>query len=143
MTPLLLRALVDTLKQHPVFNCSLDEATQDIVYKEYFHIGIAVDTEQGLLVPVVRDADKKSLLDLAQELETLAQRARERKSGREEMQGGTFTISNQGAIGGAHFTPSSTNRGGHSRHWPRRLAARRATGRSDRTASARPARLEL
>ncbi|MBP7827676.1 MAG: 2-oxo acid dehydrogenase subunit E2 [Verrucomicrobia bacterium] len=105
VTPLLLRALVDTLKQHSVFNCSLDEATQDIVYKEYFHIGIAVDTEQGLLVPVVRDADKKSLLDLAQELETLAQRARERKVAREEMQGGTFTISNQGAIGGAHFTP--------------------------------------
>jgi pyruvate dehydrogenase E2 component (dihydrolipoamide acetyltransferase) len=105
VTPLLLRALVDTLKQHPVFNCSLDEVSQDIVFKQYFHIGIAVDTEQGLLVPVLRDADKKSVLEIAKELESLAKRARERKVSREEMQGGTFTVSNQGAIGGAHFTP--------------------------------------
>lgn len=105
VTPLLVRALVDTLKQHPVFNCSLDEATLDIVFKDYFHIGIAVDTEQGLLVPVLRDADRKTVLEIATELESLAKRARERKVTREEMQGGTFTISNQGAIGGAHFTP--------------------------------------
>ncbi len=105
VTPLILRALVDTLKLHPVFNSSLDEVTQDIVFKQYVHIGIAVDTEQGLLVPIIRDADKKSVLDLAKELEQLAQRARDRKVSREEMQGGTFTISNQGAIGGSHFTP--------------------------------------
>lgn len=105
VTPLVVRALVDTLKRHPVFNASLDDATQDLVFKHYIHLGIAVDTEQGLLVPVIRDADKKSVLDLAKELESVAQRARDRKVSREEMQGGTFTISNQGAIGGGHFTP--------------------------------------
>jgi pyruvate dehydrogenase E2 component (dihydrolipoamide acetyltransferase) len=105
LTPLVLKALVETLKRHPVFNSSLDEAAQVLVIKDYFHIGIAVDTEQGLIVPVLRDADKKSVLELAKELEQLAQRARERKVTAEELKGGTFTISNQGAIGGAHFTP--------------------------------------
>jgi len=105
LTPLVLKALVETLKKHPIFNSSLDEAAQAVVIKEYFHIGIAVDTEQGLIVPVVRDADRKSLLDLAKELEQLAQKARERKVTAEELKGGTFTITNQGAIGGAHFTP--------------------------------------
>jgi pyruvate dehydrogenase E2 component (dihydrolipoamide acetyltransferase) len=75
------------------------------VIKEYFHLGIAVDTEQGLIVPVIRDVDKKSVLDLSKELEQLAQKARDRKVSGDELKGGTFTISNQGAIGGAHFTP--------------------------------------
>jgi pyruvate dehydrogenase E2 component (dihydrolipoamide acetyltransferase) len=105
LTPLVLKALVDTLKRHPVFNSSLDEAAQELVIKDYFHIGIAVDTEQGLIVPVLREVDKKSVLELAKELEQLAQKARERKLTGEELKGGTFTISNQGAIGGAHFTP--------------------------------------
>jgi len=105
LTPLMLKALVETLKKHPIFNSSLDEAAQEIVLKEYFHIGIAVDTEQGLIVPVIRDVDKKSVLDLSKELEHLAQKARDRKVTVEELKGGTFTISNQGAIGGAHFTP--------------------------------------
>ena len=105
LTPLVLKALVETLKQHPIFNSSLDEVAQEVVFKEYFHIGIAVDTEQGLIVPVVRDADRKSVLELSKELEQLAQKARDRKVTAEEMKGGTFTISNQGAIGGAHFTP--------------------------------------
>jgi pyruvate dehydrogenase E2 component (dihydrolipoamide acetyltransferase) len=105
LTPLVLKALVGTLKQHPIFNSSLDEAAQAVVFKEYFHIGIAVDTEQGLIVPVIRDADKKSVLELAKELEQLAQKARDRKVTAEEMKGGTFTITNQGAIGSAHFTP--------------------------------------
>jgi pyruvate dehydrogenase E2 component (dihydrolipoamide acetyltransferase) len=105
LTPLVLKALVGTLRQHPIFNSSLDEAAQEIVFKEYFHIGIAVDTEQGLIVPVIRDVDKKSVLDLAKELEQLAQKARDRKVTVEELRGGTFTISNQGAIGGAYFTP--------------------------------------
>ena len=69
------------------------------------HIGIAVDTEHGLMVPVIRDVDKKSLLDLAKELDALAAKTRERKLNADEMKGGTFTISNQGGIGGAHFTP--------------------------------------
>jgi pyruvate dehydrogenase E2 component (dihydrolipoamide acetyltransferase) len=105
LTPLVLKALVGTLKKHPIFNSSLDEAAQAIVFKDYFHIGIAVDTEQGLIVPVIRDADKKSALELAGELEQLAQKARDRKVTAEELKGGTFTITNQGAIGGAHFTP--------------------------------------
>jgi len=104
-TPLVLKAVVETLKKHPIFNASLDEAANEVVFKEYFHLGIAVDTEQGLIVPVLRDVDKKSVLDLARELEQLAAKARDRKVTAEELKGGTFTISNQGAIGGAHFTP--------------------------------------
>ncbi|HTX21616.1 MAG TPA: 2-oxo acid dehydrogenase subunit E2 [Candidatus Aquilonibacter sp.] len=105
LTPLVLKAVVETLKKHPVFNSSLDEAANEIIIKEYFHLGVAVDTEQGLMVPVIRDADKKSVLDLAKELEQLAAKARDRKISTDEMKGGTFTISNQGAIGSAHFTP--------------------------------------
>ena len=105
LTPLVLKALAGTLRKHPIFNSSLDEAANEIVIKEYYHIGIAVDTEQGLIVPVLRDVDKKSVLDLSKELEQLAQKARDRKVSGDELKGGTFTISNQGAIGGAHFTP--------------------------------------
>ena len=105
LTPLVLKTLVGTLKKHPIFNSSLDEAAQEVVFKEYFHIGIAVDTEQGLIVPVIRDADRKSVLELSKELEQLAQKARDRKVTAEELKGGTFTITNQGAIGSAHFTP--------------------------------------
>jgi pyruvate dehydrogenase E2 component (dihydrolipoamide acetyltransferase) len=105
LTPLVLKAVAETLKKHPLFNSSLDEAANEIVLKDYYHIGIAVDTEQGLMVPVIRDVDKKSILDLAQELEQVAAKARDRKISAEELKGGTFTISNQGAIGGAHFTP--------------------------------------
>lgn len=105
LTPLVLKAVAATLRKHPIFNSSLDEAANEIVLKDYIHLGIAVDTEQGLIVPVIRDADKKSVLELAKELEILAQKARDRKISSDELKGGTFTISNQGAIGGAHFTP--------------------------------------
>jgi len=105
LTPLVLKAVAATLKKHPIFNSSLDEGANEIVFKDYIHLGIAVDTEAGLLVPVIRDVDKKSVLDLAKELEVLAQKARDRKLSGDELKGGTFTISNQGAIGGAHFTP--------------------------------------
>jgi pyruvate dehydrogenase E2 component (dihydrolipoamide acetyltransferase) len=105
LTPLVVKVLVEVLKRHPIFNASLDEVTQEIVLKQYFHIGIAVDTEQGLIVPVLHDADKKSVLGLSKELEQLAQKARDRKVTAHELKGGTFTISNQGAIGGGHFTP--------------------------------------
>jgi pyruvate dehydrogenase E2 component (dihydrolipoamide acetyltransferase) len=105
LTPFVLKALVETLKKHPMFNSSLDEVANEIVIKEYFHIGIAVDTEQGLIVPVLRDVDKKTMLEISKELEQLAQKARDRKLTADELKGGTFTISNQGAIGGAHFTP--------------------------------------
>jgi pyruvate dehydrogenase E2 component (dihydrolipoamide acetyltransferase) len=105
LTPFVLKAVAATLKAHPIFNSSLDEVANEIILKEYVHLGIAVDTEQGLMVPVLRDVDKKSMLDLAKELETLAAKARDRKISADEMKGGTFTISNQGAIGGGHFTP--------------------------------------
>ncbi|HWD94096.1 MAG TPA: 2-oxo acid dehydrogenase subunit E2 [Verrucomicrobiae bacterium] len=105
VTSFVLKAVADTLKKHPFFNCSLDEATQEIVLKEYVHIGVAVDTESGLIVPVLRDADKKDLVQLSKNLEELAAKARERKVSGEELKGGSFTISNQGGIGGGHFTP--------------------------------------
>jgi pyruvate dehydrogenase E2 component (dihydrolipoamide acetyltransferase) len=105
LTPFVLKAVADALKKHPIFNSSLDEVANEIIIKEYVHLGIAVDTDQGLMVPVIRDVDKKSLLELAKELELLATKARDRKISADEMKGGTFTISNQGAIGGAHFTP--------------------------------------
>ncbi len=105
LTPFVLAAVAGTLRKHAIFNSSLDEVASEIILKEYIHLGIAVDTDQGLMVPVIRDVDKKSMFDLAKELELLAARARERKISADEMKGGTFTISNQGAIGGAHFTP--------------------------------------
>ena len=105
LTVFAIKAVVQTLKKHPLFNASLDEAAGEIVLKEYFHIGIAVDTEHGLLVPVIRDADKKSTLHLAKELDELAGKTRDRKLTGEQMQGGSFTISNQGGIGSGAFTP--------------------------------------
>ncbi|HAB16908.1 MAG TPA: branched-chain alpha-keto acid dehydrogenase subunit E2 [Verrucomicrobiales bacterium] len=104
-TPFILKALVSTLKRHPKFNASVNEVAETLVLKHHYHLGIAVDTDAGLLVPVLRDADRKSLLEIAQELASIAEKARDRKLGPDEMKGGTFTISNQGAIGGGHFTP--------------------------------------
>ena len=105
LTPFVLKAVVETLKSYPIFNSSLDEVSQEIVFKEYFHLGIAVDTDAGLIVPVLRDVDKKDLLTVSRDLEEFAKKARDRKVSAEELKGGTFTISNQGGIGGAHFTP--------------------------------------
>ncbi len=105
LTSFALKVVVDALKKHPIFNASLDEVAQQIVFKQYYHIGIAVDTEAGLIVPVIRDADKKDLVELSRELEELATKARERKVSLDELKGGTFTISNQGGIGSGPFTP--------------------------------------
>jgi pyruvate dehydrogenase E2 component (dihydrolipoamide acetyltransferase) len=105
LTSFALRAVANALKKHPIFNSSIDEVANEIVFKNYYHIGMAVDTDAGLIVPVIRDVDKKSLVDLSKELEELAGKARDRKVSGEELKGGTFTISNQGGIGGAHFTP--------------------------------------
>jgi pyruvate dehydrogenase E2 component (dihydrolipoamide acetyltransferase) len=105
LTSFALKIVADTLKKHPALNSSLDENAREIVTKEYFHIGVAVDTEAGLIVPVIRDVDKKNLFELSKELGEFAQKARERKISGEELKGGTFTISNQGGIGGGHFTP--------------------------------------
>jgi len=105
LTSFALKAVAATLKKHPIFNSSLDEAAEEIVLKEYVHLGLAVDTDAGLIVPVIRDADKKSLLELSKDIEEFAKKARDRKVSGDELKGGTFTISNQGGIGGAHFTP--------------------------------------
>ncbi|HWH77499.1 MAG TPA: dihydrolipoamide acetyltransferase family protein [Candidatus Binatus sp.] len=105
LTSFLLAVLGKALKKHPRANSSMDETALEIVFKDYCHIGVAVDTEGGLIVPVLRDVDKKTLLQLSQELHTLTEKTRQRKISIDELQGGTFTISNQGSIGGSHFTP--------------------------------------
>jgi pyruvate dehydrogenase E2 component (dihydrolipoamide acetyltransferase) len=105
LTPFLMKVVADALKKNPIFNSSLDEAAEEIVFKDYYHIGVAVDTEQGLIVPVVRDVNKKDLLQLSKELAELAEKARQRRIAADELKGGTFTISNQGGIGGSFFTP--------------------------------------
>lgn len=105
VTALLLKIVGFALQKFPQFNASLDEANDQIIYKHYYHVGIAVDTEQGLLVPVVRDVNKKSLIDISVELNELAEKARDKKISSDEMQGGSFTISNLGGIGGTGFTP--------------------------------------
>ncbi|WP_321289981.1 2-oxo acid dehydrogenase subunit E2 [uncultured Sunxiuqinia sp.] len=105
VTALLLKIASLALQRFPRFNASLDEENNQIVYKHYYHIGIAVDTSQGLLVPVIRDVNKKSLSELAAELSEMAEKARDKKISSDEMQGGSFTISNLGGIGGTQFTP--------------------------------------
>ena len=104
-TAILIKVLGIALKVFPQFNASVDMAQREVVYKRYFHIGIAVDTPHGLLVPVVRDVDQKNIIELAVELSELAQKTRERKIGPADMQGGSMTISNVGTMGGTAFTP--------------------------------------
>jgi pyruvate dehydrogenase E2 component (dihydrolipoamide acetyltransferase) len=107
LTPLifLMKAVVSALQEFPDFNASLDASGENLVMKKYFHIGIAVDTPNGLVVPVVRDVDQKGLYDLAAELGDLSLRARDGKLSPSDMQGGCFTISSLGGIGGTYFTP--------------------------------------
>lgn len=105
LTAILLKAVVATLKEFPRFNASFDSQAGEIIYKKYFHIGVAVDTEHGLLVPVIRDVDRKSIVQLAKELDEVAKRARDRKLTLEEMRGSCFTITNLGGIGGTAFSP--------------------------------------
>jgi len=105
MTAIMVKAVVGALKAFPNFNSSIDIAAGELVLKHYYHIGVAVDTEYGLLVPVIRDADRKTVLMIASELGELAQKARERKVELADMQGATFTITNLGGIGGTAFTP--------------------------------------
>jgi len=93
------------LKEFPLFNTSMSEDQQSLVWKKYFHLGFAADTPNGLVVPVIRDADLKDVMTIAEELGTLSARAREGKITAKEMQGGTFTVSSLGGIGGTHFTP--------------------------------------
>jgi pyruvate dehydrogenase E2 component (dihydrolipoamide acetyltransferase) len=104
-TVLAVKACVAALKEFPNFNASYDMNSSELILKKYFHIGIAVDTERGLVVPVIKDADKKSIRDIATEVQTLAEKARTGKLAIDEMRGGTFTITNLGGIGGTSFTP--------------------------------------
>ncbi len=104
-TAIILKVVAAALKRFPQFNASVDMANEEIVYKQYVHVGVAVDTDRGLLVPVLRDVDQKNVIQLAVELGQIAQKARDRKLGLEDMQGGCFTISNLGGIGGTGFTP--------------------------------------
>jgi len=105
LTVFALKAAATALKAYPNFNATLDTNAGEIVYKKYYHIGVAVDTEEGLIVPVIRDIDRKSITEVAIELHDLVQRTHQRKTSLEELQGSTFTISNVGHMGGGHFSP--------------------------------------
>ena len=105
ITAILIKVIASSLKVFPQFNASVDTATNEIVYKNYIHMGVAVDTENGLLVPVIRDADKKNIIELSVELGEAAERARSRKLAPDDMQGGCMTITNLGGFGGTYFTP--------------------------------------
>ena len=105
VTAILIKVIASALKVFPQFNASVDTANEEIIYKDYVHVGVAVDTENGLLVPVIRDADKKNIVELSVELGVAAERARSRKLAPDDMQGGSITITNLGGFGGTYFTP--------------------------------------
>lgn len=105
VTAIALKVCASALRIFPQFNASIDLAKEEIIYKQYLNIGVAVDTDRGLLVPVIRDVDKKNIVELAAELTQLSQKAREKKLTPGEMEGGTFTITNLGGIGGTGFSP--------------------------------------
>jgi len=105
VTAILLKVISAALKKFPQFNSSIDMNTYEVIYKDYFNVGIAVDTDRGLIVPVVKNVDKKSIIDLSVELSEISVKARNKKTSIEEMTGGNFTISNLGGIGGVGFTP--------------------------------------
>ncbi|MEK7544943.1 MAG: dihydrolipoamide acetyltransferase family protein [Patescibacteria group bacterium] len=103
--PYIIQAIIAALQKYPIVNSSLDETTEEIILKKYYHIGFAVDTDEGLVVPVVKDADKKSLFELASEITALAEKARTRKIQPSEMEGGTFSVTNYGSFGGLYAAP--------------------------------------
>ncbi len=105
VTAIALKVIASALKVFPQFNASVDMAGEEIVYKRYIHLGVAVDTDRGLLVPVIRDVDQKNITELAAELTQLSNKAKNKTLKPEEMEGGTFTITNLGGIGGTYFTP--------------------------------------
>ncbi len=105
VTAIALKVCASALKVFPQFNASIDMGKEEIIYKQYINIGVAVDTDRGLLVPVIRDVDKKNIVELAAELTQLSKKAKDRKLTPEEMDGGTFTITNLGGIGGTGFSP--------------------------------------
>jgi pyruvate dehydrogenase E2 component (dihydrolipoamide acetyltransferase) len=103
--PFIIKASIVALKEHPEFNSSLDEETDELVLKRYFNIGVATDTERGLMVPVIKDADKMSLVELAKAIEDLSKRAKENKIQLSELKGGSFSVTNYGSIGGYFGIP--------------------------------------
>ena len=103
--PFIVKAVVCALKRHPVLNSALDETTNELVFRKYFHIGVAASTDAGLMVPVVKDADRKSLLEIARDIDRLASDARAGKSKVEDLSGSTFTVTSLGAQGGLFATP--------------------------------------
>jgi len=103
--PLVIKAVAAALRQHPELNASIDDERQEVIYREYVNIGVAVDTPRGLVVPALRNADKLPIADIARELSVLAGKAREADFAVDDLRGGTFTISNLGAVGGAYSTP--------------------------------------
>jgi pyruvate dehydrogenase E2 component (dihydrolipoamide acetyltransferase) len=105
ITAIAVKTIASALKSFPQFNSSVDPSASEIIYKKYVNIGVAVDTDRGLLVPVIRDADVKSITQISVELSQLSEKARDRKLTLDEMQGGCFSISNLGGIGGSFFTP--------------------------------------
>jgi len=105
ITAILLKVLASALKVHPKLNASLDVAHQEVIFKRYYHIGVAADTDRGLVVPVVRNVDQKSIIELAVDMTRLAEKARAGKLTLDEMQGATFTVTNLGGIGVGYFTP--------------------------------------
>lgn len=105
MTAIALKIVAAALKRFPLFNASVDMAGQEIIHKKYYHVGVAVDTDRGLVVPVIRDVDRKNMVELSVELSEVAARARDRKLSPDDMQGNTFTISNLGGFGGTFFAP--------------------------------------
>ena len=104
-TAILVKVLAEALKKFPQFNVSLDAPNAEIIYKNYYNIGVAVDTEHGLMVPVLKNVDQKSITDIALELTDISQKARSRKLGLDDLQGACITITNLGGIGGTSFTP--------------------------------------
>ncbi len=105
VTAILVKIIVEALKKFPQFNSSIDMEKKEIIYKSYFNIGVAVDTEFGLIVPVIKNSDKKSLTEISVDMNALAEKARNKKIGLDDLQGGSITISNLGGIGGTYFTP--------------------------------------
>ncbi len=105
LTVFAIKAAVAALKEFPRFNASLDVTTEEIVLKHYYHMGVAVDTDRGLIVPVLHDVDRKNILELARALKDIAERTRDGKAGRDDLLGGSFTITNIGPLGGTAFSP--------------------------------------
>jgi len=103
--PFVMKAMIATVRQFPMFNASIDDAAQEIVYKKYFNIGFAADTPNGLVVPVIKNADQKTILEISNEILDLSKRARDGKLKPDEMKGATITITNIGSVGGTYATP--------------------------------------